>query len=295
MKISTITGIVTVLMLFITLSLAFIIYTNSQKMNDIDMAMMSNVDSIQYLADLRGFSSRISIIIHEKHIYLAGNHSLDPGLFFNKLTATQSEYKGALKNFKMLVAEIEKGESGRPVEEMGEELPTLNAALSSAAQLSEPVEKYLQTRLEADQPGNELFEAVFEYSSTAINLEKKHYDELTKQMERLDIINMNVVAPFSFVVVLLLLVAFLFIQLQVVAPLRKISKSVEEISLGRLDTVIDPRFKEAKNEIGDLARAFERTVVSMKLAMKKAGKTKPSEEQEKKPSEIVKSAFKIRT
>ena len=74
-------------------------------------------------------------------------------------------------------------------------------------------------------------------------------------------------------------------------PIQQLTKTIEDISMGKLDTEI--KGKERKDEIGDLARAFERTIVSLKLAMRKTGKAIPFEEPKKKPEEKIKSAFKI--
>ena len=45
-----------------------------------------------------------------------------------------------------------------------------------------------------------------------------------------------------------------------------VTKTIEDISQGKMSTVIEE--KERNDEIGNLARAFERTIVSLKLAMK---------------------------
>jgi methyl-accepting chemotaxis protein len=52
-------------------------------------------------------------------------------------------------------------------------------------------------------------------------------------------------------------------------PIIRLTKNIEDISMGRLDTEIDPKLKQSKDEIGALARAFDRTMVSLKLAMRK--------------------------
>jgi methyl-accepting chemotaxis protein len=54
----------------------------------------------------------------------------------------------------------------------------------------------------------------------------------------------------------------------VLTPIRNLTQVVKDISTGKLDSKIDPKALEANNEIGELARAFDRTVVSLKLAMR---------------------------
>jgi len=60
-------------------------------------------------------------------------------------------------------------------------------------------------------------------------------------------------------------------------PIYKLTKVVNDISTGQLDSKIDPTMLESADEIGGLARAFDRTIVSLKLAMKDqtAGQAKP--------------------
>lgn len=63
-------------------------------------------------------------------------------------------------------------------------------------------------------------------------------------------------------------------------PITKLTKVINEISTGQLDA--EMQGKERNDEIGDLARAFDRTVVSLKLAMKKASKSEQEKEDKKK-------------
>ena len=68
-----------------------------------------------------------------------------------------------------------------------------------------------------------------------------------------------------------MLIAFvgltLIIHMIIVKPIEYIKETMEEISEGKLDTEVAE--KDRNDEIGELARAFERTIVSLKLAMKK--------------------------
>ncbi len=60
----------------------------------------------------------------------------------------------------------------------------------------------------------------------------------------------------------------LYFSRSVIDPIERITKTIEEMSTGNLEVEIDPRLRESGDEIGALARAFERTVTSLKLAMK---------------------------
>ncbi len=51
-------------------------------------------------------------------------------------------------------------------------------------------------------------------------------------------------------------------------PLVKLRTTLEDISMGNMETTIDPKLTGSRDEIGELARAFERMIVSLKLAMK---------------------------
>ena len=68
-----------------------------------------------------------------------------------------------------------------------------------------------------------------------------------------------------------------YINRVVMLPIYKLTKVVNDISTGQLDSKIDPTMLESADEIGGLARAFDRTIVSLKLAMKDqtAGQAKP--------------------
>lgn len=56
----------------------------------------------------------------------------------------------------------------------------------------------------------------------------------------------------------------------VLAPIDELTEVVSSISKGRMNTDVSPALKESQDEIGRLARAFDRTLVSLKLAMKES-------------------------
>ena len=58
-------------------------------------------------------------------------------------------------------------------------------------------------------------------------------------------------------------------------PIRKLTRTIGDISLGKMDTHISG--KDRNDEIGKLAQSFDRVMVSLKLAMKKGGQTAKKE------------------
>lgn len=86
--------------------------------------------------------------------------------------------------------------------------------------------------------------------------------------------------------ILITLLAFFFAR-SISGPIIKLTAIASDISKGKFDTDIDKKTLSSKDEIGNLARAFERTVISLKLAMSAQGEHKKShgEEPEEKKSE----------
>jgi len=68
-------------------------------------------------------------------------------------------------------------------------------------------------------------------------------------------------------IIIVVAIAIAFYAARVITvPLKSLTKIADDISKGKLDTKIEK--VNTKDEIGDLARAFDRTVVSLKLAMR---------------------------
>lgn len=97
----------------------------------------------------------------------------------------------------------------------------------------------------------------------------------------------EVLSPLSalFSVLLLSLIFFvlaiIFISLlvteSILNPVRQLTDTTQAISMGDLHATVDPETLAAKDELGDLGRAFDRTLVSLKLAMlQPAPEEKPS-------------------
>ncbi len=89
-----------------------------------------------------------------------------------------------------------------------------------------------------------------------------------------------IVMSFGTLGVVLLLSVFLTRRL--VRPIKRLTRNIEDISMGKLDTEIYPKIRNSRDEIGDLARAFDRTTVSLKLAMKQTAPELMKESEELK-------------
>jgi len=88
-------------------------------------------------------------------------------------------------------------------------------------------------------------------------------DEILQQVNILR--NSSIVI--GLVVLLLAVLAAVFIARSMSNPIVKLTKIADDISKGRLNVKIEDI--KSKDEIGDLAKAFGRTIVSLKLAMRK--------------------------
>ena len=58
-----------------------------------------------------------------------------------------------------------------------------------------------------------------------------------------------------------------FLTVRAIAPIEDVSRVLEEMSKGKEGVELDESFKAAQDEVGRLARAFERMRVSMRLCM----------------------------
>ncbi|MEW6722947.1 MAG: PAS domain S-box protein [Candidatus Micrarchaeota archaeon] len=74
----------------------------------------------------------------------------------------------------------------------------------------------------------------------------------------------------------------LILSSTITRPVEELTETIEKISMGRLDAQIPPGIKDLGDEIGKLARSFDRTVVSLKLAMKE---TSPALRRQKELAE----------
>lgn len=67
---------------------------------------------------------------------------------------------------------------------------------------------------------------------------------------------------------LLIIFASIFLSHTISKPIVRITKNIDAISQGKLTVLIDKKDRDRKDEIGALARSFDRTMVSLKLAVK---------------------------
>jgi nitrogen fixation/metabolism regulation signal transduction histidine kinase len=82
------------------------------------------------------------------------------------------------------------------------------------------------------------------------------------------------------VLMIVLMIVFIVAHAIVVArsvaePMRKLTDVTNAISRGKLDVTLDPHLMTQQDETGDLARSFDRILVSLKLAMRETGKKPP--------------------
>jgi PAS domain S-box-containing protein len=79
-------------------------------------------------------------------------------------------------------------------------------------------------------------------------------------------LGIEIILASSAAVVIMAILLSIFITRAISGPIRGLTATIEDISRGKLDVKVEG--KERDDEIGDLARAFDRTLVSLKLAMK---------------------------
>lgn len=115
-------------------------------------------------------------------------------------------------------------------------------------------------------------------------LAKMDTTELLKELNGFRDINIFVLIIFVFIS---MAVAIYFAN-SILNPIIRLTHVLTEISKGKLDVTLEK--VNTKDEVGELARAFERVIVSLKLAMKDWGKMKSAEIQtgKTKPEEMPK-------
>jgi len=122
----------------------------------------------------------------------------------------------------------------------------------------ELIRKFHDTTSSVREKGVELSS----FKSYSVNNKAKNVESDTRNIE-------NVLLIFSVFVMFLSLIISFSLSHSITKPIKNLTKNIEDISTGKLNIDIDPKLKESKDEVGDLARAFERTLVSLKLAMRK--------------------------
>lgn len=264
MKLKNVFIVMIIMMVGFFLAQTVIILNNNETMKNINIALRSNTDAVLVEANIRGFSTHIHATARW------GESAL-------KLQKLYMSYADSVENFKKIVAEIESGESKRPQTEISEELAAHKKTLSDAVKLSGELKLYLAEQKQNITEG--LFDDVFESSTMSLELDNKHANELREEN--------NVLLHYVFNITFLLIVLGIVIVAlgsfiifsKIITPIIRLTKIIEDVSMGKLAAEIGG--KERKDEIGDLARAFERTMVSMKMAMKRMGAEKKEEEKNK--------------
>ena len=85
------------------------------------------------------------------------------------------------------------------------------------------------------------------------------------------------------IIAIIITLTSLVVARSISRPIGELTSTVDSISKGKLDVEINPKLKQSKDEIGDLANAFDRVMVSLKIAMKKIkGNPKPKQRNNKK-------------
>ena len=97
---------------------------------------------------------------------------------------------------------------------------------------------------------------------------------------------------------LVMLIVFSLMTNSILKSINQLQTVITEISLGKLDVQINQRLKRSSNEVGELARAFDRTMVSLKLAMVRTApelqkKMEEQQQKEKEKSEKFKKTFYV--
>ncbi len=84
----------------------------------------------------------------------------------------------------------------------------------------------------------------------------------------------------TFIIITCVIIFSFLISRLISKPIERLTETIEDISRGKLDVRVEG--KERNDEIGDLARAFDRTLVSLKLAMKQTAPELRKEREELK-------------
>lgn len=108
----------------------------------------------------------------------------------------------------------------------------------------------------------------FVFDSVKDNSER----EILMQVSNLKLINSkskNLVLEFAAASLLVFISLVVFLIKTVLVPIEDISKVLDKLSQSKLGVNINHSLKLQKNEVGVLARAFDRLLISMKLAVRK--------------------------
>lgn len=79
----------------------------------------------------------------------------------------------------------------------------------------------------------------------------------------------NMLMGGSFAILLFASIIGIFFARTISRPINRLHRMIRDISRGNLGTDIDESIKQRNDEIGSLAQAFDRTIISLKIAMKR--------------------------
>ncbi len=86
----------------------------------------------------------------------------------------------------------------------------------------------------------------------------------------------NIIALIVMAILFTLITGIIIVR-SIVGPIKKLTSAIDEISRGNPEAKIGEELKESKDEIGALARAFNRTMVSLKMSMEADPKKRDKE------------------
>ncbi|MBI2629489.1 HAMP domain-containing protein [Candidatus Pacearchaeota archaeon] len=237
--------------IFIVISIVFIVFfsvqtvfvlKNNSSMKNINIALRSNIDAVLIEANIRGLSAHLQADLNENNTPLIHNQEL------------YTFYNDNVLRFGEIVSEIENGESKRTQTEISEELSAHKKTLSDAQSLSVALGDYFSGK--SGIPTDSLFDDVFESSTISLNLDSKHSEILKEEDNAI----LSSVSNTTFLVIglelLIVIIALSILFLRVINPINKLTEIAEDIGSGNIDVKIPTKLKKSKDEIGELANAF---------------------------------------
>ncbi len=253
MKLKKLFIVLVIMLAGVFLAMSVIILINNKSMENIGTALKSNTDAVIVEANMRGFSTHI-------HGELLGHNSTF------KIQNLYTSYEDSVEKFSKIVSEIESGESKRTSAEVSEELATHKKTLSDSLILSAALKDYISEK--SGIPAESLFDDVFESSTASLSLDGRHVNEMMQAWEGQMVFASNITfLLITFMLAVIALISYILFS-KMISPVEKLTRIIDSISTGNLGAEIEPKLKGQKSEIGDLARAFQRTIISLKLAMK---------------------------
>ncbi len=101
-------------------------------------------------------------------------------------------------------------------------------------------------------------------SLLSIEQSGKSFDAIKDSLER----GHNLYLAIIFTLLLSFVFVLFFVNKRVIWPVEQITQTIEQISMGKLDAEVPDELKKSTDEIGRLSRAFDRTIMSLKMSMR---------------------------